>query len=688
MGSIYITDFKFGMDRTRKRVAGVPGTLWLGENVQISRGGDIERPKKFVSTYTLPTGQTFGLAGTRGQLYTFGSVASGLVTMPLGVQYQQLAAPSGAAMTQVLDVKAVAGNLYVIARYADGNIFHFYNGSRVTDWDARADANTSASILATYLAELISADPAVSAVAVGAAISITARVAGTAFTVTKSSVDFGGTSDQEITLATAQANVAAVTEVRATSTVTVLSGSAGTVSDITVNAVSLMQAAVSWAGSTTLTAAAISAQINNKSATSGYTSSVVGAAITITAAAGTGATPNEYAVASVVTGDVLLSTPTMAGGVTAVTGVAQVTTATISGTFQSTDQFTISINGTRYTSTGRAAGTGVAAYIAKKRVWSTAGSLAVYSKLNTFNDFSDATASSGSGFINIANESEGSERLVGAGTFIDQTAFFSRRNTRLYSINTDATATTITQPIDNTGALAARAILAYGTTDLFYLDETGFRSLKARDASGAAFVDDIGVAIDPFVRAYLDTLSSDVISRACSVVEPREGRYMCALGNYVFVLSYFPGRQISAWTYFNMGYQITDFARLYNQLYARSGDTVYLYGGADGSTYPSAGEMIAKAYLPYVAASPPASSMLIGFDIACEGEWKVQQLLDPNNDALKMTVGTISGVTYDQPDIGDAGRASHMAFELTCSAAGAASISNITIRTDGDEPNA
>lgn len=687
MASIFITDFKFGLDRRRPRVSGVPGTLWDAKNVQISRGGDIERPKKFVPTYALPAGQTFGLGGTRGQLYTFGSLASGSVTMPLGVQYQQLAAPSGAAMTQVLDVKAVAGNLYVIARYADGNIFHFYNGSRVTDWDGRADANTSAAILATYLAELVDASAAVTAVAVGSTLTLTARVAGTAFTISKNTVDFGGAADQDITLTTVQANVTPVAEVQATTTLVVLSGTTGQVTDVTINSVSLMQAPVAWTTSTTATATLIATQINDKTATHGYAALASGPNIVVTAAPGTGTTPNTYAAASIVTGDVLLSTPSMSGGVATVAGVAQVVTATITGTFQSTDQFIIIVNGVSYTSTGRAAGTGISAYVAKKRVWSSAGSLEVYSKLNTFNDFSDAGASSGSGFINVANESEGSERLVGAGTFINQSAFFSRRNARLYSISTDATATAITQPIDNTGSRSARSILGYGTTDLFYLDETGIRSLKARDASGAAFVNDIGVAVDPFVRAYMDTLSSAVVSQACAVVEPRDGRFMLALGNYVFVLSYFPGSQISAWTYFDMGYQITDFARLYNQLYARSGDEIYLYGGANGSTYPGALEMTPSVRLPFVATSPPATAMLTGFDIACTGDWKVSQLVNPNDDTQSELIGIINGVSYGGADIGTVGNAPYMAFDLTCVSAGAATISNITVHTDGSEPN-
>src|SRR5262245_38388780 len=126
MGSITLKDFKFGQDNRRERVASLPGTLWNAENVQISRGGDIERPKRFVPTFTLPE-NTFGLGAVGSQLFVFGSVSTP-AGLPNGVKYQQLAAPSGGDMTEIVDVKAFGGKLYVIARYDDGNIHHFYDG--------------------------------------------------------------------------------------------------------------------------------------------------------------------------------------------------------------------------------------------------------------------------------------------------------------------------------------------------------------------------------------------------------------------------------------------------------------------------------------------------------------------------------------------------------------------------------
>src|SRR3546814_12010142 len=70
---LLIEDFKLGLDRRRSRETGVPGSLWTLVNAHITRGGEIERMKKPVPAYTLPSG-TFGMAPDR--LTVFGSAAT------------------------------------------------------------------------------------------------------------------------------------------------------------------------------------------------------------------------------------------------------------------------------------------------------------------------------------------------------------------------------------------------------------------------------------------------------------------------------------------------------------------------------------------------------------------------------------------------------------------------------------
>lgn len=688
MAYLSIADFKFGLDRRRPRVAGVPGTLWLGTNVHISRGGDIERAKKFVATYALPAG-TFGLGTIRGQLYVFGS-ADLSASMPTGVQYQRLTASGSPNMTRVLWQNTFDGKHYVIADYDDGNIHHFYNGSAISGLNSLADANSSFTTLADYLARKVNADPAVTATSFGSTILITAVTPGTAFTLAAATVDNGGTNDQTATVATVQANVAGVTEVRATGTVTITGGTrapgVNMVSALTVNGTALISAPVDWVSSNSATATALVNAINNYSTTSGYTASAVGAAVTIQAAPGTGATPNGYVVAVTLGGGVSATTANMAGGVTMVNAVAQISTVALGGTYQATDKFTITVNGTDYVATGRASGHGTSAYVHKKREWLTAGSLYRYCKLNDATDWTDANASSGAGFINLSNDSDGTERLVASVQYQTSVAIFARKSVRVYTLNTDAQENAFVQSIDNTGAIAPRSVIAYGNTDVFYLDDTGIRSIKARDASNAAFVSDTGSSIDPFVQAWTATLSEDVIEAAVAVIEPVDGRYWLAIGGRIFVLSYFPASKVNAWSHYEPGFTVTDFARIDRKVYARDDDTIYLYGGADGNTYPGAGEQISTVELPFMSAQKPATfKKWQGFDMACEGQWDVDLLCDPNDETKVINVGIITQTTYGLPHIAVIGEFPLFAVKAVANAAGNAKISSMAFHYEATE---
>ena len=95
MAQVEIKDFKYGLNRRRPRIVGVPGSLWTLKNAHITRGGDIESAKKFVNTFTLPA-STYGLGQINGQLYVFGS-ADLAASMPVGVQsvsYTHLTLPT------------------------------------------------------------------------------------------------------------------------------------------------------------------------------------------------------------------------------------------------------------------------------------------------------------------------------------------------------------------------------------------------------------------------------------------------------------------------------------------------------------------------------------------------------------------------------------------------------------------
>ncbi|MCK0507897.1 hypothetical protein [Aromatoleum anaerobium] len=110
-------------------------------------------------------------------------------------------------------------------------------------------------------------------------------------------------------------------EVLATGTVTLTGGASGSVDTVTVDGINIMsEGAVAYDTSLTVTAAAVAAAINRSESSPEYTATSSGAVVTISAARGSGAAPNTFAVSATLT-TITASYGNMAGGVTALNGL-------------------------------------------------------------------------------------------------------------------------------------------------------------------------------------------------------------------------------------------------------------------------------------------------------------------------------------------------------------------------------
>jgi len=688
---VQIQDFRLGMDRRRtNRFMGEVGSLWTLKNGHLSRGGDVVRRKKFVATYTLPSG-TKGLQAIKNSRYVFGAGADPGV--PSGIEYQRLEHPTdgSAVITQIVYSSSFDGLPYAIARFDDGNVYHYYNGTRVTDWDILAQDIGSNSAVASALADRLSEGTSVTAVSASNVVTITAATPGTAYTISASTTNNGAVGDESITLLETQANAAAVTEVLATADIEITGGSSnpGTnkVTSITVDGVEILNASIDWTTSNSNTASLIATQIDSHNSSPEYTADANGAVVTVSAVAGSGATPNGLSVVVTTAGDVTDSSDsTMSGGVTAVAGTAQVYTATIAGTFESADVFTITVDGTAYTVTGASSGTGLTALPFRQKMYSTAAANLYFSDLDSPTQWVQDDDALDPGFINMASQNDGQEDLTAVAEYQGLLAVFSQNSIRIWSIVENSGSNVFIETVPGTGTQAPRSIEEFGNDDVFYLADTGVRSLKARDSSNAAFVSDVGTAMDTFIREYLDTLTTDQVESAVSIIEPIDGRYWLAVGNYIFVFSYFPSAKISAWSYYDVGMEITELAKIGNRIYARAGDVVYLYGGADNDTYPDADEDILEMGLPYIYAGEPATEKtLLGYDLICTNTWDVKVLPKPDDDTIELNMGVVTGISYGEPRFKANARSPAFALKLTCSKAGAATMSGLALHYKGGE---
>ncbi|QIG74317.1 6-phosphogluconate dehydrogenase protein [Rhizobium phage RHph_N65] len=582
MGTIWIKEFTGGLDTRRMAETTAGGVLMKANNGHISRGGEFEKRAAFVPEFTLPAG-TVGMAAGATGIYVFGSGATP-AGLPAGVSYQRLQHSDGVtALTEILSYDLYASKIYAVGRFADGTIFHFYDGVRITSWyDGRARAS---------------------------------------FQVT------GGVG---------------------TSTLTAL----------TVNGVSIIGGTITWTTSNENTAALIAASINSTVSVPDYTATAVGAQVNILAATA-GAAPNGFAVGYTVAGGFTITPASgflLANGADSPTGTYQ------PGSFVKT---------------------------VSKKEYSTSGSVLHFSGINAPTKWT--TDNVGAGFIDMASETSGAEQLTAIGKYQSNIAVFAERTIIIEYIDPDPTLNRQVQVLNNTGTQSPKSVTQFGDADLFYLDNSGLRSLKARDSSNAAATTDIGVPVDTLVIDQIASLTTDELANVIGLIEPVGSRFWLVMKNLIFVFSFFNGAKVSAWSTYvpstvqngvDVPFDVTAAVVFRRKVYIRSGDTIYVYGGLPaGFEYDAT---VAEAWLPYLDANVPTRKKnFTGIDAALEGEWSVHVAMDPTNAIAEDKVATVYETTFGDGRLPGIGDATHLSLRFRSTGDGPAKVSSAVIHYEG-----
>ena len=275
-----------------------------------------------------------------------------------------------------------------------------------------------------------------------------------------------------------------------------------------------------------------------------------------------------------------------------------------------------------------ATGEGKCVRTVNTRMYATSGSTVRWCDINDPTNWTTEAA----GFLNIANQTEGAEDLTSISNYQGRLAIFSRNQTRIFTEDSSGSTFTIlaNETVQNVGTFAPRSVLPYGNLDVFFLADSGVRSLRPRDLEGTATAEDVGTAIDPLVLEHLETLTDAQKEAAVAAFHPTSGRFWLALGERVYVYSFFPGNKIQAWSYYKPGFATEAIVKLGSQLYMRDQIAIYAYGGLTGLQLPEDDELIAEVEFPFLDADDPATRKNFeGFDVSLEGEWGVKLRVDP-----------------------------------------------------------
>lgn len=649
---------------------------WLGEN-------------KEINIFATAPGTT-----SNGFALTF--VETGTVTVATQTAFANGSAATNPNMIAVLSVALYDGKPYVIADYDDGIIRHWYNGVKVKSFrSSKGRAKFS----------IVTGTPAVNAVGsfyisqFAVTCGITSILVDTTellvHPVTYDNTDVASEINFAKKLVDAinensnasgfTASVEAgrkiiirneipgdngngdVVNITTTGSITIqdvnnMDGgvNAARVTDIKVNSVSIFEAGVDvdWAESNADTAQAIAAAINSNSVASGYEAVSYGASVLIRRIED-GVAANGHEV-KITTSGVITVDPTT----TEISGGNTVPTEIEPG---------------RYVKT------------MKRKTYILSESSMYYSAVDKPNDFEDT----GSGFDNLSTNTSGAEQLIALANYFENLAIISRKTIQIWFVSDDPDQNQQLQVLNNTGTIAPNSVIEFGDNDVFYLSESGVRSIRARDTTNAAFVNDVGIAIDELIQ---EEILKDSVAAAAAVglLEPRQGRYHLVIGNTVYVFSFFPSSKISAWSTYKPGFKIEAMDFQGQTVACRSRNAIYKIGSATKRIYDA---RQTRVITPFLSANDPAVVKdFSGIDIACQGTWDIYAATDPlqiDEEGYPLMesfeiIGSITGTTYNETG----GENGHVAFEASCTHVALmlvnrdteyARIGNITLHFDGGE---
>ena len=429
----------------------------------------------------------------------------------------------------------------------------------------------------------------------------------------------------------------------------------------------------------------ITSSINHGSGTHNFSATRDGARVIISAAV-SGEAGNNKPLNFQTSGNVILSAKTaFSGGRNSIPGQPKIVRINFTGTPTVGNKCWVMITDParpqtpyKFGATRMAGKKGIFCFTYKGKEYIGIGSTLYFSSLN--NPVKWDTYDTGSGFIDMSNNFGGRDDLTGAGVYQNNIAVFTERNCQLWFFDPDPNQNSQKQVLDNTGCLAPNSVVSVGATDLFYLSYNGVRSLQSRESTDAAYANDIGSPIDEIVIAILASLTPEQRAAAKALIEPIDGRYWISIGSRLFVLSYFKGSNILAWSEYVLGFQVDEMVSFREKVYIRSGNKIYLYGGNSGSQYDSSPVVVE---LPYLDANKPGTFKSVnGVDITCQGTWKVFMGFDYTNANARDEIATFTQPSFALGKIPATGIGTHIGVRLTSDHPGYSRLANVLVHYD------
>jgi hypothetical protein len=313
----------------------------------------------------------------------------------------------------------------------------------------------------------------------------------------------------------------------------------------------------------------------------------------------------------------------------------------------------------------------------KTKIYAVSGSVLYFSAVGNGADWTGT----GSGSIDLSLEDSDMSECIALEVYYNNLAIFSKTAVQLWLMDPDPLKNTYQQTLRQAGTMAWRSVLQYGSGDVMYMAPSGIRSLRARNASLAAAVSDIGSPLDPVIQDLFRAMGDDWMSGTIALLQPVTGRFWIILPDRIYILSAFPGPKITAWSEYDPGFVITAAAVYQNRVVVRDdANTVYAYGGTD-PTGPVYDDCYVELVFPFHAGSDTATfKEFTALDATCAGvPWDVSGAFNVEDDTVEDFFGSFDGATFLQGNFEIHGHSTHMSLRLRSQAAGPQTLSNMVV---------
>lgn len=169
----------------------------------------------------------------------------------------------------------------------------------------------------------------------------------------------------------------------------------------------------------------------------------------------------------------------------------------------------------------------------------------------------------GNGYVSLSDAYSEANDSMAMAPFQGKVAVFGTNHIQIWKTDADPANYQLVQVLENIGTIARKSVQAFGELDVFFLHNTGVRSLRVRDTTLNGMPVDVGSQIDSLVREKLSDCTDAQIAAACGVIDVGNSQYWLFLKDTIFVLSTFPNLKINAWGIFEPTYQSAAYAGLF-----------------------------------------------------------------------------------------------------------------------------